>query len=46
MLRLIEVHRGRVVETSIEPRTWWQGPERAAINESADEDERDLILQG
>ena len=46
LLHLIEVHRGRVIEASIEPRTWWQGPERLANEEIADGDERDLILQG
>jgi UDP-sulfoquinovose synthase len=46
LLHLIEVHRGRVIEASIEPRTCWQGPERPVIEGISDGDERDLILQG
>jgi UDP-sulfoquinovose synthase len=46
LLRLIDAHKDRVIEASIEPRTRWSGPDSIPVEDLLDDDdERDLVLQ-
>jgi UDP-sulfoquinovose synthase len=46
LLKLIDAHRDRVIDASIEPRTRWSGPDSIPVEGLLDDDdERDLVLQ-